>query len=49
MVIKIQYCSDLHLEMQRDRRPVAGVPFLEDLEETDADVLVLAGDIDTKL
>lgn len=39
--MKIQFASDLHLEFFRDKRPANGR-----LTPTDADVLVLAGDID---
>lgn len=41
--MKIQLMSDLHLEMEREGAPVSSY----NLPQTDADVLVLAGDIDT--
>ncbi len=42
--MKLQIMSDLHLEFYKDR----GKSFLESLDLTDIDVLILAGDIATR-
>ncbi|MEX2523705.1 MAG: metallophosphoesterase [Gammaproteobacteria bacterium] len=47
--MKLHILSDLHNEFLRDREPPPSHPWKGEIPDTDADVVILAGDIDTGL